>query len=719
MPFSSRRGSALRCLSALACRLGLLTLLASCHDYTSGASGSAASPGVSASADELREPPVLSSVDGVLDLLMIAKAAPLPQFGPNSTIGLVYDICHLPSDGSTQCPVVSSNPYGGTRLQVSPGDVLKIHLVNQLPRSPAPSSPGAPGEDFLQLNPTNIHLHGMLVSPRYATADDATWGDNVFLQDFNSANGSPPLGSYLHGPVVFGAVDYRIPIPVDHPSGLYWFHPHLHGITEGQVTAGLSGIITVGQVADYGCVGTCDVPNRIALPARHLILKDTQIRSDGIMQAPLRSDFCGLPGWSTAAAMTPGRGNCEGVDESAAGGPNFSGGHWYFTINGQLYPTLTIGTPVGQLLRIVNASADRTYDLNLWDEAEHRQLLMQLMSVNGVSVAQDVPCTPTDSAVGSVCTGLLHLMPSSRAEVWVTYRDLNGAVATPPVGAEAVLRTDAYQAGPMGDTWPAVDLAQVRFVSEAPSVGTVTVASRTSPPASDPLDLPSSLHASNADVPSDPQCSALPPGHKRRIFLNMTPAFGLGYEEVDGNDIPVPGTFIDVTPFDPSVPTICLPLAPGDEPVTERWELVNLSGSDHNFHLHQARFSLVTPAKLPTTAVPSQLSGRLVLMDSLPLRHADGLCATVADWRNGLCTTYAPTVEVTFSIAGDFVYHCHILAHEDAGMMAVIRVRSAGSASQSVLEQMLSSVGIGTGGPHQPLKPPMQGSFCAIPRQRG
>jgi FtsP/CotA-like multicopper oxidase with cupredoxin domain len=25
-------------------------------------------------------------------------------------------------------------------------------------------------------------------------------------------------------------------------------------------------------------------------------------------------------------------------------------------------------------------------------------------------------------------------------------------------------------------------------------------------------------------------------------------------------------------------------------------------------------------------------------------------------------------------VAGDFVYHCHILGHEDNGMMAVIRV---------------------------------------------
>jgi len=129
---------------------------------------------------------------------------------------------------------------------------------------------------------------------------------------------------------------------------------------------------------------------------------------------------------------------------------------------------------------------------------------------------------------------------------------------------------------------------------------------------------------------------------------------------------------------------------------------------------------VVTPADLPTTGVPSQLSGRVVTMDNLPLRHADGWCATVADWRNGLCTTYAPTVEVTFSIAGDFVYHCHILAHEDAGMMAVIRVRSAaGSGSPGVLAQMLSSAGIGAGGPRQPLKPPIQGSLCAVPRPRG
>jgi FtsP/CotA-like multicopper oxidase with cupredoxin domain len=34
-------------------------------------------------------------------------------------------------------------------------------------------------------------------------------------------------------------------------------------------------------------------------------------------------------------------------------------------------------------------------------------------------------------------------------------------------------------------------------------------------------------------------------------------------------------------------------------------------------------------------------------------------------------------VEIPFAVAGDFVYHCHILEHEDGGMMAAVRVVGA------------------------------------------
>ena|SRR6266404_3441815 len=36
----------------------------------------------------------------------------------------------------------------------------------------------------------------------------------------------------------------------DHPSGLYWFHPHPHGLSEVQVSNGLSGLMSIGGFWD-------------------------------------------------------------------------------------------------------------------------------------------------------------------------------------------------------------------------------------------------------------------------------------------------------------------------------------------------------------------------------------------------------------------------------------------------------------------------------------
>jgi L-ascorbate oxidase len=721
--------------------VGLIALVAACGDETIlPEAGGAPTP----AANELREPPTISSSGGALDLLVIAKAATITQFSPYRPIGMVYEICRRPSDGSEQCPAAGANDneYGGTRLQLSPGDVLRVHLVNRLPTNPALFM-GDSVDEFLQLSPTNLHLHGMLVSPRYATADDATWGDNVFVYNFNSANGAPLLGSNIHGSVVFDAVDYRIPIPANHPSGLYWFHPHIHGISQDQITAGLSGILTVGQIGDYACAGTtCRAANETVPPVRHLILKDTQVLANGTIQYQLRSDFCGGQALGSTE-IAAGQGSCAGVDRSGAGDADYTGGRWYFTINGQQYPSVTISAPAGQVLRIVNASASATYDLNLWNALEHRQMLMQVISIDGVSIDVgaggqasaieqtasrfgSATCGPSAAASTGVCTTLLHLMPSSRAEVWVTYRDASGVVMAPPAGAGAILRSNGYQAGPNGDTWPPIDLAKVWYVAGAPS--SVIAIRGQAASLADSKKLSGDLQSANADVPADSTCGSLPSGHKRRIFFN-SPApganppgsphlgfLGLGYEEVDENDNPVPATFVDVTPFDPTAPTVCLPLAPGNLPATERWELVNLSGSDHNFHMHQAHFSVLTAADVNGTGLPGTLQGRAVMMDSLPLIHADGYCATVADWRNGLCVAHAATVQITFPVAGDFVYHCHILSHEDGGMMAVIRVRSDPASARPYLPtRILSALGFETG-PRQPAARRIAGVMCRTPK---
>ena len=207
-----------------------------------------------ATANNLNEPITLTSSNGVLDILMIAKPAPIATI-PGKPTGWVFQICPRPSDNSNMCPAAAGSPnyYGGTRLQLERGDLLKVRLVNELPLALDSDHASEAGEEFLTLNPINIHTHGMLVSPHDASATDPTYGDNIFVLTFNSANGKPVISPHLHATVRYDYTDYTIQIPKNHPSGLFWFHPHAHGLALNQISAGLAGIITVGHVSDYVC----------------------------------------------------------------------------------------------------------------------------------------------------------------------------------------------------------------------------------------------------------------------------------------------------------------------------------------------------------------------------------------------------------------------------------------------------------------------------------
>ncbi len=648
--------------------------------------------GAAASATELAEPPVFASIDHVLDLLIVAKPEPV-NLAPFRFTGWVYDVCRRPAHGNS-CPSSTVSHYGGTRLQLAKGDKLKIRLVNQLPRDPDAKHQYDPGFEYLVLNPTNLHTHGMLVSPHFPTVKNPTYGDNVFVFTLNRANGPPPAGSYLHGlDMRYGYTDYEIAIPRSHPSGLFWFHPHAYGITLNQISSGLAGILTVGEPSDYVCTTACGMPANI--PVRHLILKDTQVVPPHTLQDQEDPAFCDYQ----RAAHDPLRhGNCLSVNGTGTGSDR---GRWFFTVNGQQYPDIAVRAPLGEIWRITNASASVTYKLQLTNAASHGNMLMQIVAIDGVSVRPNA-VTPTCPALHgaksnpALCVRELVMFPSSRVEVWVTYRDRNGQPVRPPAGAAAVFRQAGMQTGPGGDSWPQVDLASVRFTSDT----SARAASSRVPPVltvngeasalGDPVQIAKELAAANAAFPASARCKPLAKGHSRRIFFNAIPGkidptphpadagdqgrFGLGYEELDEHGQPVPGTFVDVSVFDFTTPQLCLTLGPHNAPVTEHWELVNISSEDHNFHIHQTKFKLVSQDVVGGTTVPN---GNGVLHDNVPVRHADGICNSVSDWRAGKCRAHPVEVEIPFSIAGDYVYHCHILEHEDGGMMAHIRVRAS------------------------------------------
>jgi L-ascorbate oxidase len=676
----------------------------------------------SKTAQALSEPTVFASERGVLDILMIAKPAAIRSISfkpPDGSaainpLGWVYEICRRPASGDN-CPQGAGTvaEYGGVRLALQQGDTLKVRLINRLPRlDPAKLKYVTdPGGANLHLNPTNLHTHGLIVPARAPTPADPSVGDFIFVLEFNSANGAPAPHMHEHGSSIMDAIDYRIEIPKNHPSGLYWFHPHPHGLSLNQVASGLSGIITIGGVGDYarGDAVRAPIPES---QVRYLILKDTQVLAAGTIRfragpAPVAngevlnqqdSDFCAQ---FPADASEVRQGSCPGA---AQRDDDFSGGRWYFTVNGEPYPTIRMTNPDGEIWRLTNASGSASYDLHLLNDVEGTPMIMQLIAVDGVSVhlPQNTPTGTTveltrarfkvvdcpAAASGDlrslpICVTELVMMPSARAELWVTYRTPDGRVARAATGTTATLKTVGLTTGPTGDKWPAVDLAKVEFAQTGPQ-GIVSSAidvhghalAVTQPAGIFRAPVPG---ASPAPLPAG--CKALASGHRRRIFFGfedvaINGTHALGYEEVDAHGAVVPGTYRPLTRFDPSQTTICLPLGAGQTPVHETWELVTLATENHNFHIHQTRFQIVGPSGRPPAGG--------IFQDNIPMGVAvphvpevmekqNGVC-TVDQWRNGQCSFTPIVIDIPFSQLGDFVYHCHILSHEDAGMMAKIRV---------------------------------------------
>jgi FtsP/CotA-like multicopper oxidase with cupredoxin domain len=94
----------------------------------------------------------------------------------------------------------------------------------------------------------------------------------------------------------------------------------------------------------------------------------------------------------------------------------------------------------------------------------------------------------------------------------------------------------------------------------------------------------------------------------------------------------------------------------------EDWTVENRTQESHEFHIHQIHFVKVAENGNPVS------DGQYLDTINLPYWSGTGPYPSL-------------TLRMDFRgvTPGDFVYHCHILAHEDAGMMAMIRVLPAGN----------------------------------------
>ncbi|TPG36419.1 multicopper oxidase family protein [Mycolicibacterium hodleri] len=267
VPISRRRAIALGGLGAVAVAGGATVWLAGTGDAGTGAGA------VAALGAELIQPPLLDSRDGRLQVELTAAMG--AHIAGRDTHALAYN---------------GSSP--GPTLRVRPGDELAVRLINNLDE------------------PTNLHTHGLRVSPLGNS-------DNPFLA-------VEPGTSF----------DYLFQIPPDHPAGTYWYHPHHHGMVANQIFGGLLGALLVEAPGQE--------PELPAEADRVLQVTDITLEDNGDVAHP--------------SVMERNHGRQGNL----------------VLVNGQYQPTITAVPDAMQRWRIINSCVARVLAIRLQDHQLHQ-----------------------------------------------------------------------------------------------------------------------------------------------------------------------------------------------------------------------------------------------------------------------------------------------------------------------------------------------------------
>jgi FtsP/CotA-like multicopper oxidase with cupredoxin domain len=392
----------------------------------------------------------------------------------------------------------------------------------------------------------------------------------------------------------------------------------------------------------------------------------------------------------------------------------------------------------GVLLRLGNLSPNFTYWLELYDEeasdpasGEFVAKKMTILSVDGV-----VPAKPQSAANDAELISVeayeipdLLLMPASRVEVYIDRRDID-----PTKDTTFVLRTKSLVAGlpDISDVWPEMQLARITFKAskdKASKEGELVQLALNAAIAEPVVDAAVVSAESDRVVRRD-----LPPGCMRdlRDGEYRQVAFFPGKEEgkwkivtsikengsvkkdENGDELKIDRPFEDYVGEDHRVKWdggdgtekilhTCIRLDKTENVKPQLWELYNPSVDLHNFHIHQMKFRLatideiemhgITPPDKSSTCdgitdclgpdykfYETELSQRKSVsnLGRTELTVGDTI-SSIIEWHDTIPMPALEKVYVMMSFADDaqvgrFVYHCHILKHEDNGLMAPIEV---------------------------------------------
>ena len=277
-----------------------------------------------------------------------------------------------------------------------------------------------------------------------------------------------------------------------------------------------------------------------------------------------------------------------------------------------------------ELWHVVNAAAVTYLDLQIAQAGVPQA--MGLVSLDGVPITKN-------GAIPNRTLWQGHMLVPPGGRISFVYR-------TPPVGIQATLLTAAVDTGPAGENDPIRRLATIVSRADAPQPRS------TLPAATPPFAAAKSSWLGDVK-----------PARELKLYFSEQPS--------DPGDPNSPTLFF-IT-LDGQQPRVYDPHSPPDIVVhqgdIEDWTIENRSHELHDFHIHQIHFLLVgwNGAAVNDT----------FLRDTINIPYWDGKSGAY------------PSVKLRMDFrdpnsVGTFVYHCHLLEHEDGGMMGTIRVIAKG-----------------------------------------
>ena len=528
----------------------------------------------------IHQPPALYSQNGVLSVQFSYQTV---TDSANRTL-----FCFMTPSGL-------ENPT----LHIKPGDHLIITVTNNTTAGAFmmmidPPNCG-PGGNQMTMSSLNIHYHGTNTSP--------TCGQDEVIKTL----------------INYGQTfQYNVAFPTNEPPGLYWYHPHIHGIAEPAVLGGASGAIVVDGIENVQ-------PAVSELPQRILILRD-QPTVQSLQNPPVTESPGGDPNGVPFQDLTVNNITTNTTTDTTQN-------PYVVTYTPAV---LTMQTGDKEFWRISNSSSDSILDLQVQYDGVPQTA--QIVEIDGVAVnSQEGPQPPATTPATH-----FRLPPASRVEFIVN--------APAPTVKLAQLVTLNILTGQNGDDDPYRPIFNIRLVGEEDDEVRVAAS-----------------HLSHF--------TALNPNQKR--FAGLATAPIAIKRLVYFNEIQPTQFFMDVQgqpekQFDPNA----APAITATQGTVEEWTVENHTVENHEFHFHQLHFLLESQNnfKINSDKEAPGITGQMLDMVEVP------------NWDGNPAHPFpSVTLRIDFrgSDIGDFVFHCHILNHEDLGMMNIIRVQQSSSSADA------------------------------------